>query len=89
MLDNLRILTTKQKKLLHKSIIIYLTLFLGLCINNSRAQEVSLYLKTAQLIEDDYYEPARFQPTVFWKACTDQLQFLLPALELKQKENQL
>lgn len=60
-----------------------------LFVNKSKAQEVSLYLKAAELIEDDYYEPARFQPPVFWKACIDQLQFLLPALELKQKENQL
>lgn len=52
-----------------------------------KAQELSLYAKSAQILEEEYYEPSRFVPTVFWKACIDRLQFLLPALELKQKEN--
>lgn len=53
-------------------------------------QEVeSLYSKTAYLLEDHYYEPSRFSPTIFWKACLDRLQFLIPALEIVPKENEV
>jgi carboxyl-terminal processing protease len=68
---------------------IYYILFLCGVINLIHAQEVSLYSKTAQKIEDEYYETNRFIPQIFWKACIDRLQFILPPLELKQIENQI
>jgi carboxyl-terminal processing protease len=49
----------------------------------------TLYTKTAQLLEDHYYEPSRFSPPIFWKACIERLQFIMPALEIVTKEKEV
>jgi len=50
------------------------------------AQETpTIYSKTAEILEKHYYEPNRFSPPVFWKACLDRLQFLIPALVVTTK----
>lgn len=56
-----------------------------------KAQEEaqSLYSKTAEILEKHYYEPQRFSPSIFWKACLDRLQFLIPALDIVTKDKEV